>query len=194
VKAVVAEKPPKRMPTIVLKDVTNNINETELLDQIVNNNNQIKEFLKFKGQDISEHMKIKFKFRKKDKKFNDMYCLQVSPDLRKIIFKSGRIFIGWNSCRIEDSLPIIRCFRCNDFGHKSTECQLKESRCGHCAGPHETKTCTTDSDRNHCTNCAKHNSIPNQKNKYETKHSAYDRTCKSFIRIQSIVKSRIDYE
>lgn len=122
-----------------------------------------------------------------------MYCLEVSPELRKIVMKTKRIFIDWNSCRVEDSLPIIRCFKCNGFGHKSDVCSLADSRCGHCGGPHVTKVCNETRNKFFCTNCDKHNKIQNQKQILNTKHSAYDGSCKYFIRIQETIKFKINY-
>ena len=133
-------------------------------------------------------------FRSRNPKQNDMYCLEVSSGLRKIIMKTKRIFIDWNSCRIEDSLPIIRCYKCHGFGHKSNDCKQTDEKCGHCSQSHESKSCQASSDQLLCPNCLTYNSNPNQKIKYKTNHSAYHKSCQSFIRIQELVKSRIDYD
>jgi hypothetical protein len=191
---LIAEKPMKRRPRLILFDVNTDMNETQLLDHIINNNNAINDYMKDKCEDISRELEIKFKFRKRDPNLNDKYCIEVSPQLRKIIMKTKRLFIGWNSCRIEDSLPIIRCFKCNAFGHKSNECSLEHDQCGHCGKSHETKTCQASNEMKKCVNCIKHNLKPYLKKKFETNHSSFDNKCESFIRIQEIVKSKISYE
>ena len=51
----------------------------------------------------------------------------------------------------ERSLLATQCFRCSQWGHKASACG-KPARCGQCAGPHETKECTTHM-RTSCANC-----------------------------------------
>jgi hypothetical protein len=189
-----AEKPFKRRPTLVLRDVNPSIPQSELIDLIISNNSEIKNYFENTVNDKSNELSIKFKFRKKDSKINDKYCLEVSPHLRKIILKSGKLFIEWNACRVEESLPIVRCFRCNGFGHKSMDCSENEHQCGHCGSKHETNKCSANKDQSFCTNCNKHNMKPNQKNKYDVNHSAYSKSCPSLIRIQEIVKNKTQYE
>jgi hypothetical protein len=129
VSEVTVGKPLKRNPKLVLKDVNIQINETELIEKIIKNNEDIKNYLIGKSDtEIASELNLKFKFRNKNNNKYNMYCLEVSPELRKIVMKTKRIFIDWNSCRVEDSLPIIRCFKCNGFGHKSDVCSLADSR------------------------------------------------------------------
>lgn len=111
-------------------------------------------------------MKMKFKFRKNDAKQSDRYCVEVSPGLRNTILKTGRIFIDWESCPVVDSLPLIRCFKCNGFGHKSEVCKQTEECCGHCGQTHKTRDCNSNSSQYSCVNCIKHNKIPKQTKKY----------------------------
>jgi hypothetical protein len=139
-----ATKPEKKRPTIVLKNVSPDIHQTDLFENILEKNYEIKDYFENQNKDINEELKIKFKFRKSNSNSKDMYCLEVSPELRKLMLRIGRIFIGWETCKIEDSLPIIRCFKCHGFGHKSMECQTAVEKCGHCGGDHQSKDCSTE--------------------------------------------------
>jgi hypothetical protein len=187
-------KPTKKKQTIVLRNVSPDIPEPDLINSLIENNIQINNYFANQNKDITDELKIKFKFRKKSPKYDDNYCLEVSPEVRKIMFRSGRIFIGWKACKIEDSLPVIRCFKCHGFGHKSGECKLEDEHCGHCGDRHKSSECTSDRSQYSCVNCIKHNAKPNQRNKFETNHSSYNRSCPSFSRIKEIVKTRINYE
>jgi hypothetical protein len=53
--------------------------------------------------------------------------------------------------RLFDHSQIIKqCFNCNQWGHTTSACG-KKICCGHCAGPHSTKSCSQTSTS--CTNC-----------------------------------------
>jgi hypothetical protein len=180
-------------PKIIIKNVNPSIDENNLIQLIREFNHEIDDYLKnTKPEDIENEIKIMFKFRRKNPKNGDSYCLELSPSMRKIIMKTKRLFIDWNSHPIEDSLPIIRCYQCHGFGHKSSECKLTQEICGHCMGEHKSSDCKTDRSQSHCINCDKYKS--NSKIKNNTNHSSYSHSCPSFTRIRNIVISRIDYE
>lgn len=71
----------------------------------------------------------------------------------------------------------IRCFNCQSFNHMASGCMSK-SKCGRCAGPHGTKSCSLDFvERNHrdylktkCANCDREG------------HPAYDPECPTALR------------
>ena len=48
---------------------------------------------------------------------------------------------------------VLKCFRCQNFGHKAEFCFIKE-RCVKCAGNHNTRECTKDLEPARCANCA----------------------------------------
>ena len=43
-----------------------------------------------------------------------------------------------------------QCFQCQGFNHIAANCR-KDAKCGHCAGPHNSKNCTEDKEK--CANC-----------------------------------------
>src|SRR5699024_10137112 len=63
----------------------------------------------------------------------------------------GRVCIGCSSCPVKCHIRVLRCFKCNRFGHCKRECR-NEMTCTVCAGPHDTKTCTEHGVK--CTNCS----------------------------------------
>jgi hypothetical protein len=54
----------------------------------------------------------------------------------------SRIHIGWDSCRVFQHLDILRCFKCNQFGHFAIKCEGVVF-CADCAENHESKDCNS---------------------------------------------------
>jgi hypothetical protein len=190
-KRIIASKPIKKKPRLVVKGVRNDIDENDLIELLINNNLCVKEFLE--GKEAEDHISLKFKFRRKSRDGDNMFCLEVSPEMRQIIFKNQKLFIEWNSCSYEDFLPIIRCFKCNAFGHMQNKCTQSDNSCGHCGQNHKTIECKVK-DRNQyfCLNCDKFNRKKNQKQKYDTNHSSLSPECKRFAEIKQKVLVKIN--
>jgi hypothetical protein len=64
----------------------------------------------------------------------------------------------WNSTMLnaelyDRSARVRQCFNCQQYGHVGSTCSNQE-RCGHCAGSHQTRDCTTESQGcRKCVNC-----------------------------------------
>ena len=84
----------------------------------------------------------------------------------KIVFKSGLlheralnegIFVDNIYYRtqkfIQTGIQIIRCFKCQKFGHISMNCKSAIT-CGHCTGIHKYKDCTMKHEAPKCVNCS----------------------------------------
>ena len=44
-----------------------------------------------------------------------------------------KVYVGWQTCRIQDFVNVTGCFKSQGFGHTSKYCTEKEDTCGHCA-------------------------------------------------------------
>lgn len=60
-----------------------------------------------------------------------MAIITTTAQYGKSLLKLRKIKIGWVSCRIRERLEVVRCFRCQGFGH----------RVGDCKGPDRTNLC-----------------------------------------------------
>jgi hypothetical protein len=189
-----AFKPKKRAPKIVIHGVSEDITEVNITKEIVSRNQLIKSYFADKSDEqIESEFKLKFKLRKKAKNNDNSFVFEVSPQLKNKVINSLRnINIGWKACRFADFIYIIRCFKCNGFGHKSDNCNNNET-CGLCSEPHSTKECKKDKSEHKCINCERNNNY-NNTNKYAVNHSSFHRDCESFKRIKSAIMSKIDNE
>ena len=66
---------------------------------------------------------------------------------------------GWRRHRVSTYIPEpVRCFKCQEFGHKAHTCRARKNTCSICSGPHEVKACPVkDTHRSEnkatCPNC-----------------------------------------
>ena len=115
--------------------------------------------------------------------------LRVSNLVRSVIANQGdRLFVGsQNSCKVYDSFFILRCYKCQEFGHHSNDCE-NDSVCGFCAGSHETRQCQSKDNPLlvSCNNCKKAAHT-------DCKHQAGSLTCNVLLEKQKELKKRIPF-
>lgn len=92
-------------------------------------------------------------------KFKSRNCvnvvIEINPGLYKQILDKGYLFVGWKKCLVKENLHLVRCFKCNKYGHVIKNCKSKDFVCGKCSGPHNTKEC--NSENLTCANCTFYN-------------------------------------
>jgi hypothetical protein len=70
------------------------------------------------------------------------------------ILKAGKLYVGWNACRVESANAPRRCFRCLRFGHVRENCESeinREDSCLRCCEPgHKARDCKNEP---HCAAC-----------------------------------------
>lgn len=108
------------------------------------------------------------------------WVVEVDGRMRNKLISDGRVQVGWNSCRVADSVRIVMCYRCLGFGHAAKRCNLNPncSRCG--ASGHEGRGCGSKDRKCFLCMTAKHKRIahiPGGKGCL-----VYERKLKSFVR------------
>jgi len=102
-----------------------------------------------------------------------MIIAEVDDKTHEIVLEEERVKIGWNICKVQDYIGILRCFKCCGYYHFAKDCK-KEVACGKCAGKHATKECRSDTRK--CVNCEE--KIKNFKLKnVNSEHVAFDTNC-----------------
>lgn len=99
-----------------------------------------------------------------------------------------KVFINWERYPIYEDISIQRCFKCQEYYHKSDACP-NEERCEYCSGDHSLKDCPKKQKK--CTNCIKTNAKFNLM--YNVNHEASDSSCPAYEYLISILRSKIDY-
>ncbi|KAJ8865472.1 hypothetical protein PR048_033784 [Dryococelus australis] len=56
--------------------------------------------------------------------------LKCAPALRNLLVKEGRLYVGLRSCRVDEYLAPMRCYKCQRFGHHSVRCKAEKPTCG----------------------------------------------------------------
>lgn len=101
--------------------------------------------------------------------------LTVDVNTFRRVLKAGRIFIGWNSCREKEHVEVMRCFKCNQFGHLAKECKEEDFVCPLCADKHSMNQCKVKEDEYKCVNCVRANTELNLD--VNVKHCAFSLKC-----------------
>lgn len=108
------------------------------------------------------------------------------------LIKRGKVIIGWERCKIFEEVGVLRCFKCQAFGHKFDQCQGVLC-CPRCAECHEFKDCESDYEK--CGNCDRFN-ITNkcdEDSQLDVCHCAWSYECEVYKLKQSNAKRNIDY-
>lgn len=100
-----------------------------------------------------------------------------------------KVSIGWYKCAIFEQIDVIRCFKCNQFGHVANECKSATIVCPLCADEHDIKQCKSNFRK--CINCFRNNEMFNT-NK-PTDHSAMSIRCPLMVSRVQKRKNEIRY-
>lgn len=78
------------------------------------------------------------------------WLIGVGRELMEHLIDDKRICIDMERYRVVIFVEIIRCFRCQAFGHTAVKCE-REIKCAKFAGKHYVKDCSVDTVT--CANC-----------------------------------------
>lgn len=150
---------------------------------------QIERDLREQNSFITEMDKLKVTFIRKHRnsRLKTIFA-ECSPELFHKIISIKKVFLNWQRYRVFEDLSIPRCFRCQDFYHKNSECSNGVT-CEFCMGDHEIHECQKISKK--CKNCVEANLKYNTK--YNTEHETSNQECPSYNYLLDILRSKIDY-
>ncbi|KAL4702739.1 hypothetical protein ACJJTC_013634 [Scirpophaga incertulas] len=55
-----------------------------------------------------------------------------TPELRRALVNKGRLYVRWESCRVEDFTTAICCNKCCMYGHSERKCKQEGCTCSRC--------------------------------------------------------------
>ena len=103
----------------------------------------------------------------------DRVIVRSTSDFRDRVMRIGRVFIGASSFRVEDFVNVLKCFKCQRYGHAAKNCS-HDAACGLCSGGHITRDCPNKDQNFKCINCIRNN-------KPISDHSTNWRKCPFYI-------------
>ncbi|XP_031350545.1 uncharacterized protein LOC116176206 [Photinus pyralis] len=173
--------PKPKMPKIKIVGLNDKIGST-----------QMKEMILAQNQFLDEAAYINVVHITEDKRNPNRYLAYAEVDgnsYRKILSEQ-KLNIGWDRCRIYDAVTTRRCYKCNGFGHKATDCS-KTTTCPKCAGAHDLASCKASDAEIKCSNCA--NAVEKLKMKLDVQHPAWSVDCPVYKKRLDQERSRIDF-
>lgn len=127
-----------KMVTLIVRDLEDTVEADEIRDGIE----------KALGQKNLRDLKITEPRTPKNGKGSKYAQATIPINLGQALVRQRRIVIGWSMCRIEEMITPPRCYRCQNFGHASHQCQTDEPgkrRCLKCGGEdHLARDCKND--------------------------------------------------
>lgn len=173
------EKVLTRAPTINVSGLARKYEPENLITMIKKQNSGISEL--FANDSTNpEDLLLNVLAIKPQKKNENLFCatIRVSNVIRSVIGKQGmRLYIGTQAtCKVHDHVYVLRCYKCQSFGHHSSNC-TNTATCGYCGEEgHQTRDCQykDNSDKKCCINC-KHANLD------ELDHEANSVACPTFL-------------
>lgn len=180
-KGLMVERLKKKNPRVMIYDVEDDVLEDDMVRSIYEQN--------LSGGEVTLEMmqnefKCVHKFKHKTDLMRKHWVVECSARVRNELRKKDRVYVGWQSCRLKDYNPLVRCYNCQAFGHVSKFCRNK-AVCPHCSGEHGRDKCVNREKPGICVNC-----------KYAGKshdHETGDRDCPEMERASRLAIERIDY-
>lgn len=97
----------------------------------------------------------------------------------------GKLFVGYDYCRVFDAINLIRCYKCCGYHHTARNCRSNITICPLCAQNHQMNECP-NSEINYCINCHNFNKITDKP--VPANHTAMSNNC--YVRLQNLEKLR----
>lgn len=136
------------------------------------------------GQYLKVVYKYKTKLQRKPNSIN--VILELDPKAHKEIEGREVLYVGWRTCKFEDYINVVQCFRCWRFGHMARECKRGDQVCADCGGGH--KNCGSEVKK--CVNCKFASEVLKVPN-VQYDHAAYDRKCVAYKRIYEQLQTKV---
>ena len=177
-------KPPVRLPTISIANITSEMSAEEIKNTVLAQNTSIERL-------ISSGLTFEVMSVRPQKSNNKFYStVRVSNHIREHIeqYLGNRLYVGMSRCEVYDHFYVKRCNRCQQFNHYKDHCRGPSPTCAICSLDHETTECNEKNKENFvpsCVNCKKSGCS----NGYS--HEASSRECYSYIAAQDLLKKSI---
>lgn len=150
---------------------------------------EIEKYLRDQNSIINEPDMLTITFVKQNKR-NQTHTIygNCSAGLFQRLMAHKRVFLQWERYPIFENIEVQRCFKCQEYFHKSNNCP-NDLRCGYCGDKHEFRECRKMEKK--CINCEGANT--KYGHNHPTNHEASDTNCPSYQHHIKVIRSKIDY-
>lgn len=174
-------------PKVIIYDVPRELEPVALAEMALKQNYEM-----LKGiteESIKNDFIPRFRIGKKEGECTN-WVVEVSPKLRNVLRSNerNRLYLQWQSCKIEDYRGVTRCYKCQQYGHVSKYCREEDQICSYCAKANHMHTNCPEKNRNVSPTCA-----ACRKAKKKADHSVNDKSCPMYKMALDRIISRTDY-
>lgn len=184
---IIAEGVRKR-PMMMVYDIDRRMKEEEVMKEIYERN-----FAEGRSeQEFLRSVKVRRRIRQgqeggeRGREEKETWIMEVPGPVFQACMVGERVYVRWEALRIKEYIDVVRCFKCQGYGHIGKVCRERKMTCGRCAGDHKTETCKTEQEEVACQNCWKVGRAPD--------HPAYWRGCPIYKRAEERYLKAVDYE
>ncbi|OTF76398.1 hypothetical protein BLA29_002517 [Euroglyphus maynei] len=182
--ALEAYEPTPKCPTIVLKNLDYSTNESEIVNQLIIQNDL---------DDLDNHIKLLFTIKKRYY-FDAVLC--ISPHMFNKL-QQRTLYLGWTACNAEETFLLGHCSNCLNFQHRTSTCPNKNNKkCKKCGlsfstirRDHQQSEFST-----HIKNCANHKCCLCLEKNLPTDHAALSDQCPIYQKKVRFIKDRTCYD
>lgn len=171
--------PEIRGQRVRISNIEQHMSDEKLIDAIMTQNDFIK----------NGSLKVISMFENKKRKGSYEAIVECDNVNYVTIMNSGKINVGWNSCKTKEHGNVTRCFRCCGYNHIASKCKNKKA-CLNCGDDHVAKECTAN--ESVCINCKI--AVEKFKIKININHPAWSKECSVYKRKLESSRKRLMYE
>lgn len=168
----------KKRPCVVVRGVPNDRKDEEVLEEFSST-------IGMERQAFISGFRVLYKLGRPDHRTRG-WVVEMSQQVYSDVMKHGSLCVGWTSCRVQDFLSVVKCFRCQGFGHTSLHCKMAANSCGHCGVEgHIRSACPSVQSVSVCPTCRHFGKI--------AAHEVGVNNCPEYKRLANWAKLNTDY-
>nr|XP_034195367.1 uncharacterized protein LOC117611536 [Osmia lignaria] len=176
-------EPKKINPSIIIYDVEKEYKADELKEDLIFKN------LEVRDDEYAEKLKRSIDFRHCFKTKNESrvnWIVQLPAKEYSALMLSRKVYMFWRIYKLKEYLNVMRCYKCQGYGHIAKFCQAKQQCCENCGNTeHERKDCPRK-DKPQCINCIR-------TKRKDTNHSVTNKLCPELQRQIDLYRNRINW-
>lgn len=176
------EEPRKTDPALIIFDVEMEYKEDEIRKDLIGKN--LGYLNETEKKELEGQINFKHKFRTKENRAN--WIVQMPAKFLITLVNKGKIFMQWRTHRVSNYVNVVRCFKCQAYGHMAKSCSSANSHCETCGSTDHLKLECDKKDKPKCINCCR-------SKRKEMWHNVRSKDCPEYKKQVEIFNSRVKW-